>query len=648
MHGSSSSGPDSSPPGRKEKPQFADPKRFVTYLVDGLSCRHCARRTTNALRSIPGVLAASVSPFTATADVCHDARFTNEREIVTHLAQQGIFVSPSLGGPSTRVAWFDAPRLGVVIALLGNLIALALWVPARSAPKLPWVELVFAALLLLITGPTLVSRLVVRAKRGIWGPDALALMACCIAFAIGVTGLCFPNETLASTPNFLIRFGPRSAGISALAFESAGAIAGFVFLSNQLRQASIRNAFAAIERAVRLRYARIRRVVPRSADVFVPCAVLCPGDRIRIAPGEVVLINLRLDAAARISTFSGRNEERAPGQMVFRGERIGPCSVTGLVDDFAGFDTSAAADAAVAHEARRIEENALRGEGETFEGTARFALGLATLWFALFAIIVHAVATRHAIHSGVLLAAVAVIAASSPAVFVMGLPLARITAITRARAAEIVVKNVEALESLGNVGFAYFDLAGGVSRDTHEVFRALWHRTIACRILTPEGHEIAAALGHRFGVAVTADVDFEAKVRAISSTRTTGQRVMHVGRTNTGQMLPVDVSIAVAPNELPDSVPAPLVLRDCSLSSLVWLIDTARSLRKTSRLLLILTLGYHALVLPICVAGFLSPLVAGSVNFLFTLLTYAVASRVGPAPSSMHGPWVAQDKRFLR
>jgi len=581
------------------------------------------------LRSLPGVLSASVRFSTATAEVCHDARLTHEREIVTNLAQRGIFLSPSLGGPSSRASWFDAPRLGIVIALLGNLIALALWVPARSAPRLPWVELVFAVLLLGIAAPPLVAHVVACAKRGIWGQDALALMASCAAFVVGVTSLCLPNETIASTPNFLVRFGAGSAGVSALAFESAGAIVAFVFLSNQLRQGAVRKAFADIERSLRFRYARIRRVLPGGSDVFVPCAFLNPGDHVRLGPGEVALVNMRIDSAAYVATSSGRVEERSPGQMVFRGERLGSYGVTGCVTELACVDTSTAADAAVANEARRIEESALRGEGGKIENTAGFALGLATTWFAVFALIVHAVAVRHALHSGIFLAAVAVVAGASPGALAIGLPLARIRAITQARSAGIVIKNVEALESLAVVSFAYFDLSGGVSHDARRVFRALWQRTIACRIFTPEGPEIASALEHRFGVAVTANINPEEKSRSVSWTRATGERVVHVGRTDTVQMLPVDVSIAVAPNELPDLVPAPIILRELGSPSLVWLIDTARSLRSKTRLLLAMTLGYHALVVPICVAGFLSPLVAGSLNFAFTMLTCAIAFRSG-------------------
>jgi cation transport ATPase len=627
---SSSSGPHSPDPELDQKPNPADPRRSATYLVEGLSCRHCAKRAANTLRSLPGVLSAKVHYSTATAEVCHDARLTHDREIVTNLAQRGIFLSPSLGGPSNRVSWFDAPRIGIVIALLGNLIALAWWVPARSAPRLPLVELVFAILLFAIASPPLVSHVVTCAKRGIWGTDALALLAACAAIAIGIVGLSWPNESVASTPNFLSRFGARSTGVSALAFESAGAILGFVFLSNQLRKAALRKALANIERSLRFRYARIRRILPGGSDVFVPCAFLHSGDHVRLGPGEVALVNMRLDSATYVATSSGRIEERASGQMLFRGERLGSYGATGCVTELASVDTSIAADAAVAHEARRIEENALRGEGGKVESTAAFALGLATTWFAVFALIVHAVAVRHAVHSGIFLAAVAVVAGASPGALALGLPLARIMAITRARSAGIVIKNVDALEALAGCNFAYFDLSGGVSHDAPRVFRALWQRTIACRIFTSEDPEIASALEHRFGVAVTANITPEEKVRSVSWTRATGERVVHIGRLDTVQMLPVDVSIAVAPNELPDLVAAPIILRELGNSSLVWLFDTARSLRSKTRLLLVMTLGYHALVVPICVAGFLSPLVAGSVNFLFTLLTCALAFRSGP------------------
>jgi hypothetical protein len=93
-------------------------------------------------------------------------------------------------------------------------------------------------------------------------------------------------------------------------------------------------------------------------------------------------------------------------------------------------------------------------------------------------------------------------------------------------------------------------------------------------------------------------------------------------------MIPVDVAIVIAPEALPNDVTAPIILRDPSLTSLVWLVDTARLLRSRMRLLLALTLGYDAIVVPLCVAGFLAPISAAALSFSLMVVTCLIASRV--------------------
>lgn len=629
-HGFPSSGP--SLPGRNDKPHEPDWKRDVAFRVDGLSCRHCAAKAADILRSLSGILSATVSFSTETAQVCHDARLTHEREIIASMAQRGFWLFPALGTSIARPSWFEAPRLGIVLALVGNLLALAMWRSVHTAPRLPWVELAFALVLMLIASPPLVSRAYVLAKRDIWGAEFIALVAAFASVLVGISSSLVHRETIALSPNFLLRFGPRPDGTTAIAFEAAGAIVGFAFLANHMHQAALRRAFADVHRGMRARYARVRRIMPKGGDAIVPCALLSLGDRLRLMVGEVSLVDMRLDVAACVAGRTGRVEDRAAGQMLLRGERLVSIVATGRIEQLPRLDSFAAADTAVARETCRIEQLALRREGDRIESLAALASTVATVWFALFAIIVHALSGRSALHLGVLLAGVAVLAGASSAAFSVGLPLARIVAVTRAHAMGLVVKDVAALEALATVDFAYFDLGDRVRPDTLEVFRAFWHRSIACRIISGDHADTVLALGHRFGVAATGNLDPEEKERLIGATRNAGGRVVHVRQHDTARMIPVDVSIAIAPEALPDDVAAPILVRNPSLTSLVWLMDTARVLRSRTRLMLALTLGYDAIVLPLCVAGFLAPINAAALSFGMTVITCLVASRCAVKP----------------
>ncbi|MBK9265164.1 MAG: cation-translocating P-type ATPase [Polyangiaceae bacterium] len=718
-------------------------------------CRHCARRAVETLRGLPGVLAAAVRLSRETASVRYDERVTHEREIVLAMALRGYWLSPASGAPPAERAWFDAPRLGVVLALVGNLVALSLWKPARVAPKLVWIELVFALLLILVAAPPLMTRAAAFARKGIVSSELVALGAALVALMVGLSGFVLGNGTTVMTPNFLARFGDRPDATILVALETAGAIVGFAFLGHYVHQAFARRAFADIDRAVRGRYARVRRVTPREGDVVVPCAVLAPGDRIRLVAGEVAPLDMRLDVPARVAVPGGTIVDRASGQMLARGERLASPSVTGRIEHLGGMESSAAVDAVVQNTAARIEHDALRGEGGRFESVAALALFVAAIWFALFSCIVHALLLRGPIQPGVLLAGVAVLAGASSAGFVVGLPLARIIAVMRARSAGVVIKDAAALETLAGVDFAYFDKTGtltagapyvvrlswlrsaepsmlsdvaaleaaathpvgraiarhlaaicvepavldeppvvrpngvfGMVRgvlvevsaaepgesvphdiradtsvvcfrregqtmgifelsdpvrlDALQALRAMWHRGIACRILSGDSAASTIALGHRLGVPAAGNMGVADKARAVRALREAGGRVLHVsdGRPETARVIAADVIVAVAPNALPDSVAAPIVLRDPSLHSLVWLVDLARALRSRTRLLLTFALAYNAVIVPLCATGFVSPIAAAALSFGALLLICLLASRLMTNPRR----WYVHDK----
>lgn len=613
-------------------------KRHVVFHVDGLSCRHRATHVRNALRTLPGVLSASVRFPERTAYVCHDAQVTEEREIIVNMARRGFWLSPALGLSVDHRSWLEAPRLGITIALLGNLIALAHWPHARSALRLPWVELGFALLLITLTSPSLVRRAHDEAKRGIWGADFVALVAAFTALAMGIAGLFVGNTVIPLTPNFLLRFGPRPDGASAVAFEAAGAITGFGFLSNYVRAAILRRPIADLDHALRQHYMRVRRVLPEGTEVLMPRALVSAGDRVRLFMGDIVRLDFRLEAAARVATNSGSIEDRVPGQMVFRGERLVSIVTTGRIESTSHVDVSAAADAEVARETQRIEDAAWRREDARVETLIALTLTIAMTWLAVFAVLVHALSTRMTLHPGVVLAGVAVLAGASPAAFVFGVALARMVVVLQARAKGIVVKNVATLDTLATVDCAFFNLSGHVFLDAPRAFRALWHRNIACRVLVEDPSGETRALGDRFGVATTASLASEAMTDVIRATHAAGGRVLLVGPGTPVQMLPVDVVVAVAPNEVPSTVVAPIVLRVPNLLDLVWLFDAARALRSRTRVIAVLTLIYTGMVIPLCATGLMGPLVAASLSLGFTMATYWFASRVGVKPGQPRVP----------
>ncbi|HRI68435.1 MAG TPA: cation transporter, partial [Polyangium sp.] len=581
---SSSSGLKSSSARRTDAPRRQDPKRHVVFRVDGLSCRHMAGQMREMLRQLPGILSASVSFSERTAYVCHDPRFTHEREIIATMAQRGFWLSPALGLSFGNPSWFDAPRIGLVIALIGNLMGLAVWPRARVAPQLPWVEAGLALCLLMLASPSIAVRAYNHAKRGIWSADLVALIASFGSVGIGVAIFVAGGTAIPLTPNFLLRFGPRPDGASALAFEAAGSIVGFVFLANHVHAALIGRQFVDLERAIRQQYAQVRHVHADGGETLVPRALVAAGDRLRLVMGDVVPLDLKLDVAARVTTKSGRVEERSAGQTMFRGERLVSIGAVGRIDDVGVVDARAESELEVARETRRIQEAAWRREDARVETLVAKTLTIVMVWFAVFALVVHVASTRAPLHPGAALAGVAVLAGASPAAFMFGVPIARIKVVLEARTRGVVIKDVAAIEALATVSRAFFDLSGHVFLDAPKALRALWHRDIGCCLLGKEDADVTTASGHRLGVATTERSTLERSRESLEVTRARGEHILVVGPNDTAQMIPVDVEVVVGPNERPSTIVAPILLRVPNLLALVWLVDTARRLRSRSRL----------------------------------------------------------------
>ncbi len=640
-HGSTSSGPGSSSPENNRETRRQDEPQQSIFRVEGLSCRHTAAELAQYLRKLSGVLNASVCFTSETIYVRYDRRCLSERELVLKMAHRGIWLYPSFGETNQRSS-VSAARLGAVVALLANVIGLALWPSARNAPRLPWVELMFAVLMIVVAVPPILTRVFRMPRRSGWRAEVMALVAAGLALAIGLLSMFVHAEIIPLTPNFLLRAGRRIGGAGALAFESTTAILGLVFLGNEVRQYLLRQTFANMDQAIRHRYARVRRVLPHGGDEFVPCLMVCRDDRLRLVTGEVAKLDLRLDGSARIVGGSGCVEERSSGQTMFRGERLVSAAVTGHVEHVPRADAAVADDAHILRELQRIEHHALDTTERRLENIVTLALNLATLWFAALALLIHALTGRHALHAGVGLAATAVLAGSAPTALASSFALMRIVAVMRARSMGFVIQNISGLEALASIDVALFDLSGRVYLDAPTAVRGLWHRAIACRLLSEESDEVASVLQHRYGMAASGRLDGEDKRHIVTELRRAGARVLFVGEPDTAQMLPVDVSIAVAPDTLPVSTRAPIICRNARLTALVWLVDLARELRRRKRMLPALTILYEVCVVPLCTAGLLSPLAAAGLSFGLMVATSYVAYRVGSRASASFN----QDKQL--
>ncbi|MRG93547.1 HAD family hydrolase [Polyangium spumosum] len=735
-------------PGREgghARPTF---EHEATFHVEGLSCRSCARHAEQALRALPGVRAASVGFFGEIAQAIYDVRVTSEREIVAAMAQRGFTLTAAAGAPPSERTRLDAGRFGLVVALLANLLALASWRPTRAPEReIAWVELGFTLLLFAVAGTPLFHRARALARRGVVGREVVTLACASIVFVLGVAAMAFDPSRSASLTERLARLGLELDGVALRAFEASGAILGCAILVLFAHTALLTRAFRGLSRAAAARDARVRRIGPNGVDERVACALLAPGDRVRLGEGDVAPVEIALEGAARVMLPDGRAEDRASGQIVETGARLLSGEVTGRVVRAPCSEVAAAADAEVHRAALRIERDARQHRGKSFAHVASLALSVASVSFAGFAFVVHALLGRGPFHPDGYLTAIAVLIGASPAAFVIVLPAARTIAVLRARAAGVVVKDPAALEGLATATVACFDKTGTVTLGTPRVtrlawrefpdisiledvaalemaathragraiahhlvvagvrpstldepadvrpdgvvgrsrgalvevsaarrgdplppdaregaslvcvrrngvveawfelwdgprvgaeraFRALFQRGLGCRLVSGDGPDATLALAHRLGVPALGGLGPAEKASHVRALQQAGARVLHIsdGHEDRARKTPADVSLAVAPGALPVAVPAPLVLCDDRLETVAWLVDLARALRATLRQTLLVSGVYNAAVIPLCAAGFFSPLEAAALALGEALILCGNAARLLVSP----------------
>jgi Cu+-exporting ATPase len=177
---------------------------------------------------------------------------------------------------------------------------------------------------------------------------------------------------------------------------------------------------------------------------------------------------------------------------------------------------------------------------------------------------------------------------------------------------------------------ATFELFDALRPGAEKALRLLWEQGVASRALSGDRPESASTLGHRLGIPASGGLTPAQKALVIRELQLSGARVAFVGdgSGDAAGAAQADVAIAIAPDAMPSSVPAPIVLTDGRLSQLAWLVALARAADARMRENAILSALYNAIVIPMAALGLLSPLYAGALMLIETLVVLTNASRL--------------------
>ncbi|MDQ1081227.1 heavy metal translocating P-type ATPase [Pseudoroseomonas cervicalis] len=411
--------------------------------IGGMTCASCAGRVERALARVPGVLEARVN-------------LASERAHLRVLAG----LDPALLADAVERAGYHATS-----AEADEAAEEAAHATAQRRERLE-LALAFA-----LTAPFLIGMLGMAFGRHWMPPGWLqALLAAPLQVWLGARFYRAGWSALrARTGNMdlLVAIGTSAAyglslvmllqGQEHLYFEASAVVIAFVLLGRHLEGRARRATGAAIAALLALRPSTARRLDAAGQEQEVPAALLRPGDRIAVRPGERIPADgLVEEGAAGVDesalTGESRAVEKGPGDAV----ATGTIALDGrlvLRATAVGGETRLAQVAALvqAAQASRAPVQKLVDRVSAVFVPAVVAIALLTLlgWLAAGAAVSEAI-----------LHAVAVLVIACPCALGLATPAAIMAGTGAAARAGILIRDAAALEQAGHITLVAFDKTG--------------------------------------------------------------------------------------------------------------------------------------------------------------------------------------------
>jgi Cu+-exporting ATPase len=290
---------------------YGVPEARVVLRIGGLSCTSCQGRVERALASVPGVLGVAVNLATNSAEVRVARGAVDADTLIAAVAAAGY--SASADGARAAERFDPGSAVLVLCALLTAPFLADMAFHLAGDHLLPvWLQLPLATLVQAIGGARFyrAAWAGLRARAG--NMDQLVALGTSSAFALSVW--------------HLIVGGP-------LYFEAAAVIITLVHLGKWLEARAKRGTADAIEALRNLRPETATRLADDGSEQRVPAALLRPGDRVRVRPGESfpadgVVEAGETEADEAMITGESRPVAKSPGDPVTAGAVNGAGLVT--------------------------------------------------------------------------------------------------------------------------------------------------------------------------------------------------------------------------------------------------------------------------------------------------------------------------------
>jgi Cu2+-exporting ATPase len=426
-------------------------------FLDGLRCAGCVNRVERELRSVPGVVEASVSYTTHRALVRFDPARVGPDDLVARVAALGYAASPYDPEALERPARASARDALVRVLVAGFLAANVMWLSAAlyigsyegideaTRRALRWLVVVLSFPAVTWCALPFWRGALAGLRRLELRFDLPVVLGISTAFAASVAG------TLAETRHLFA--------------DSAATIVFLILLGRTLERSASAKAAGAVGRLVALTPASALRLGPGGAERVDP-RELRAGDRVLVPAGQTVpadgtLVGPATELDESLLTGESSPVLREPGAAVVGGTRNLLAEAEVVVTAPVGAGTLARLAALLERaqaERPRVQRLADRVAAVFAPAVLLAAAATAAAWAWLGAPPLE-----------VALTAAAVLIVACPCALGLATPAAVTAAIGRAASLGILVKSGEALERCAEVDEIVLDKTGTLTEGAHRV-----------------------------------------------------------------------------------------------------------------------------------------------------------------------------------
>lgn len=418
--------------------------RKARFLIEGMHCAGCVGRAEAGLRAAPGVLDAQVNLANREAQVTlsKDAPDPNWTSVLSSLGYQfrplPDATTPAEPPPSP-IPW--------IISL--SLSALVMWLCTGGGHR-PGAHLLAAGLSAFVVfgfGREFYRIAWARWQQRTSDMNTLIALGSGVAYSAGLIELGMHNAG-------------HTASTSAMPFDAAAMIVSFVLLGRWLEARARQHASRAIDELGGLIPQEAVRLREDNTEDIVPVAQVCVADRLLVRPGSRLPVDGRIESGRADLDESLLTGESLPvshgpgdsvlggslchgGSLVIRAEQVGDATtlgqIIGLVRDAQG---TKAPIARLADRIARVFVPSILG----------LALTTSFAWLLL--------ATGPDRFAQAVQATVNVLVIACPCALGLATPVAVVVAMGRAAREGLLIRDGEALETLGKVSRVAFDKTG--------------------------------------------------------------------------------------------------------------------------------------------------------------------------------------------